>query len=443
MNRTDRTAESSLNPGAPSCDEVIVDDVSRGIFRVNRRVFTDPAILEVERREVFERSWLYVGHESEIAAPGDWLRRKVAGRWFIFLRAIDGKVRIFFDTCTHRGNSLCRGTFGNTRNFFCFYHGWTFNTSGELVGVPDRASYGASFDLRERSLVSPARMESYRGLVFLSFDPGMISLSEYLGRAREYLDLFLDFSDSEIAVTPSQHSYSMHTNWKLLVENSVDVYHAFATHRRYFVDYLGGSGVDGAEWRKQMQDIPDNVGLALGSGHAVVETPAGPLPLGIKGAEFLAATRCRLEKRHGSERTHRILDFSRNLFIFPNLIFVANFKILRTFYPVAPGELDVNAWALLPVGEPPELRRLRLDNFISFLGPGGFGTPDDVEALENCQRNFSASKEVAWSDISRGMLRERALGSDELQMRAFWRRWYGCLNPDYRAGEEPSAKART
>jgi p-cumate 2,3-dioxygenase subunit alpha len=59
---------------------LIVDDRARGVFRVNRRVFTDPEILELERREVFDRSWLYAGHESEIANPGDYVTRKVGGR---------------------------------------------------------------------------------------------------------------------------------------------------------------------------------------------------------------------------------------------------------------------------------------------------------------------------------------------------------------------------
>ena len=65
--------------------DLIVDDRARGIFRVNRRVFTDPEILEEERRQVFDRSWLYAGHESEIANPGDFITRKVGGRPLILV----------------------------------------------------------------------------------------------------------------------------------------------------------------------------------------------------------------------------------------------------------------------------------------------------------------------------------------------------------------------
>ena len=66
---------------------------------------------------------------------------------------------------------------------------------------------------------------------------------------------------------------------------------------------------------------------------------------------------------------------------------------------------------------------MRLDSFLTFLGPGGFATPDDVEALESCQIGFRAT-ENEWSDISRGMLRPAPLSTDELQMRGFWRQWH-------------------
>lgn len=99
---------------------------------------------------------------------------------------------------------------------------------------------------------------------------------------------------------------------------------------------------------------------------------------------------------------------------------------VRTFFPISPDYMEVNAWNLGPAEEDMEDSELRLDNFLTFLGPGGFATPDDVEMLEACQRGF-ANREVAWSDISRGMLREHPSISDELQIRTFWRRWHELL----------------
>jgi p-cumate 2,3-dioxygenase alpha subunit len=117
-------------------------------------------------------------------------------------------------------------------------------------------------------------------------------------------------------------------------------------------------------------------------------------------------------------------QMNRNLLIFPNLIINDIMAItVRTFFPRTPDYMDITAWALAPVDEQPEHRALRLDNFLTFLGPGGFATPDDVEMLEACQMGF-ANREVEWSDMSRGMKRQLPLHNDELQMRVFWRRWH-------------------
>ena len=94
---------------------------------------------------------------------------------------------------------------------------------------------------------------------------------------------------------------------------------------------------------------------------------------------------------------------------------------VRTMFSPAPDRVDVTAWELAPQDEPQALRDRRLDSFLTFLGPGGFATPDDVEALESCQQGFSSGG-VEWNDISRGMGRG-AMANDEEQMREYWRRW--------------------
>jgi p-cumate 2,3-dioxygenase alpha subunit len=84
--------------------------------------------------------------------------------------------------------------------------------------------------------------------------------------------------------------------------------------------------------------------------------------------------------------------------------------------------MDVTAWELAPRSEPAQLRRRRLDSYLTFLGPAGFATPDDVEALESCQQGFDSGG-IEWNDLSRGMARQQPETNDELQMRVFWRRW--------------------
>jgi len=220
-------------------------------------------------------------------------------------------------------------------------------------------------------------------------------------------------------------AYSMRANWKLLVENSIDGYHGIPTHQRFFT-FLVDSGIDLREGPR----IP-GVAKALGNGHAVMEydAPWGrPLARWVpafgeaKKAEFAVLQKA-LEERFGLERAHRMTQYNRNLLIFPNLIINDITAItVRTFFPVAADYMEINAWALAPKDETPENRALRLDNFLTFLGPGGFATPDDVDMLESCQRGF-LNREVEWSDMSRGMKRDQPVPTDELQLRTFWRRW--------------------
>jgi p-cumate 2,3-dioxygenase alpha subunit len=277
-------------------------------------------------------------------------------------------------------------------------------------------------------LVSPAKVDNYRGFIFACLDPAAQDLYEYLAGAREYLDLVADQSELGMKVVAGQQSYSARANWKLLVENSYDGYHGMPTHQRYF-NYLTDIGIDMR--RREFSQLPYQRPFDLGNGHAAVEYQSAwgrPIahwvpPFGDHRKLHFEKVRRRFDERFGKERAWRICETSRNLGIFPNLVINDIMAItIRTFYPISPDYMEVNAWALAPADESAEDSALRLDNFLTFLGPGGFATPDDVEMLESCQRGF-INREVGWSDISRGMKRDHPSITDELQMRAFWRRW--------------------
>ena len=118
----------------------------------------------------------------------------------------------------------------------------------------------------------------------------------------------------------------------------------------------------------------------------------------------------------------------RNVLIFPNLIILDMMGVVvRKITPTSAGHTKLTQWSLATAAEDADLRARRLENFITFQGPGGFATPDDLEALEACQAGFRTGAGVPWSDISRGMHREYSgqpgVTSDERQMRAFWRQW--------------------
>ena len=408
---------------------LVIDDRQRGIFKVHRSAMTSMELFQRERELIFNRCWIYLGHESEVENPGDYRRRTVAGRPLFFVRGRDGQVRVFLNSCPHRGALVCRRDTGNAEVLQCFYHAWTFNTNGELVGLPGEAAYGPGFDRAELGLKQPPRIESYRGFYFVCFNPGVEDLVTYLAGARDYLDLVVDQAEEGMRVIAGSNRYTIGANWKLLAENSLDGYHLVPTHGTY-VDYIAGLGTDDSG--DTMAARPPGRSRALGNGHCVAENVARngrPIahwhPLfGEDSREAMSRVRQRLVDKYGEERAYRMADTSRNLLIYPNLIINDIVAItIRYFEPLAPDSMEVTAWHLVPREESEAVLAARLDSFLTFLGPGGFATPDDVEALESCQAGFQATG-IGWSDISRGVLSPFPNTSDELQMRGFWRQWH-------------------
>lgn len=404
----------------------VVEDPARGVFRVNRRTFVDPDVLAQEQRNIFDNCWLYVGHESEFPRKGDFLTRRVGGRELIVARGNDDRVRIFFNTCPHRGAMVCREKDGNGKLFRCFYHAWTFDLEGRLVARPEAERYRQTVEPGTHDLVPAAQTDHYRGLYFVNFDADAGDLSSYLADAREYIDLTLDQSEAGMEIVGGQQEYGFAANWKLLAENSCDGYHGLPTHATYF-DYLVAAG-------GQMGDSGAKVNRPrdLGNGHAVIEygAPWGrpvakSVPAwGEEGERTAAEIRAALAARFGVERAHRIAYHNFNLLIFPNFVVNNIMAItLRTFYPESPHEQHVKAWTLAPKEETPAMRKRRLYNFLEFLGPGGFATPDDCEALRLCQLGYRNLAAAGWNDISKGMGAETLVTNDEEQMRIFWREW--------------------
>ena len=143
-----------------------------------------------------------------------------------------------------------------------------------------------------------------------------------------------------------------------------------------------------------------------------------------------------MSERLGEARARRVADTNRNLVVFPNLVINDGSSVtIRTFEPLAPDRMHVRAWALGPQGESDIARRVRLDSFLTFYGPGGFATPDDVEALESVQQGLATWREVPWSVMTRGLGKDgEQLNTDELHLRAFWQQWDALMGEDGRVG---------
>ncbi|MTD55644.1 aromatic ring-hydroxylating oxygenase subunit alpha [Amycolatopsis pithecellobii] len=424
----------------------VVDDMESSRFVVHRRTMTDAELFECERRLVFDRCWLYLGHESEIREPHSFQTRTLAGRPLLMLRQADGRVAAFINSCTHRGAPVCKEASGKSKFFRCFYHLWTFDTTGALVNVPDEESYGDTLDKRALGLVPVPRLEAYRGFVFVSFDPAIEPLADYLGPAADYLDLVANSAETEVEVIHGTHGWGARANWKMMVENSMDSYHVPFGHKRY-LDAITSAGVT-----FKPADAKSSGGYAakaggyvqdLGHGHTVTAGAGGGFgrPASEVVEAKLRARRERLEALHGADYVHRLHAGPRNCFIFPNL-FVIDLVMgttVRLIDPVSVNQMRITGWMVAPRDEDPDLRQYRLDNSLGFWGPAGLASPDDVEIVESCQVACEgAANELGWIQNSRGITRESPLGVDEYQMRTFWRRWNQLVT-----GTEPKAEKHT
>jgi p-cumate 2,3-dioxygenase subunit alpha len=412
-----------------SIEDFIVDDPAGRVFRYHRSALTSSEFFALEQEKIFGKCWLYLGHESEVPAVGDYRRRAVAGRVLFFIRNEAGEINVFYNTCTHRGARICRRDQGSAKTFQCFYHAWTFDADGDLLSVPDEESYGPGFD-RSRFHLSSPRHDSYRGFHFVCFDESTEDLSDYLGNVKPFIDLICDQSEVGLRVLPGANLYGTRANWKLYCENSMDVYHFVPTHATYlqFIAAQDNGGRD-RSGASQVTDMSPPTAWAVGNGHVVTRNPAvgGGRPvarwhpsMGEETREEIEATRRRLVERHGEERASQIADYVMGINVFPNLVFIDGAApIVRTIWPKAPDLCEINAWVLAPKEESARLTSVRLGQASVFFGGAGFATPDDIEAVESCQEGASTGG-VEWSDISRG-LGLYPIPTREVQLRSYWR----------------------
>lgn len=397
-------------------------------FQVNRRVFNSAEVFELEKQQILSKSWLYLGHESEVENKNDYVARQILDSSIIFTRGRDNVVRAFYNTCTHRGAQLCRDNAGNRKNYSCPYHGWVFGNDGVLktrnapYGYPENADDDGAYNLK-----AVPRLEQRSGFYFINFDPNACSLDEFLGAAGDRIDMLADHSPEGLEVIQGCHEYSINANYKLLCENSYDGYHLMPTHESYF-EYQK-SMMQGTEPRP-----PGGAAYSLKNGHATVETDvqagrpvAQWLPIwGEKIKQLIDERRVELDSRLGTERAYTIAETHRLMVIFPNTVMNDQQSIqIRSILPISHDKMITRAWLLGPKNEDPALRKIRLQGALSFLGPGGFATPDDIEMLEQAQRGYQTGG-VEWNDLSKGFrpeentLHDQDEWNNEIHLRSFW-----------------------
>ena len=162
-------------------------DTERGL--ISREIFVSPEYHRAELEKLYTRAWLFVGHESQIPNPGDFFVSRMAEESVILCRDARGEIRIFLNSCRHRGMKVCRYEQGNTSLFVCPYHSWSYTTDGKLQGVPlYRSLYEGTLNRDEWSLVPVGRLANYKGSIWATWDETAPDFLAYLGDAVDHLD---------------------------------------------------------------------------------------------------------------------------------------------------------------------------------------------------------------------------------------------------------------
>lgn len=113
-----------------------------GPTKMSRDPYTDPVGFELEREKVLATHWMLAGRSDQVKSRGDWLTYEGHGETVVVTRQPDGSLAAFHNVCQHRGSAIVGDLEGcGARRFTCPYHGWVYDTTGKLVGVPERQDF--------------------------------------------------------------------------------------------------------------------------------------------------------------------------------------------------------------------------------------------------------------------------------------------------------------
>ncbi|SNR82707.1 Phenylpropionate dioxygenase, large terminal subunit [Haloechinothrix alba] len=401
--------------------------------RVHGSLYTDPRVFADELERIWYRSWVFVGHESEVPESGDYVRKSIGPQDIIMTRGRDGDVHLVFNRCAHRGNLVCEDARGNANAFRCPYHGWTYRNTGELLGYPYNKGYGGKGNL-DLSLGRVPRVDSYRGFVFASLAEDGPTLAEHLGAAAGEIDRLARLSpEGRIDLGAGWLQHRTRANWKLLAENETDGYHPQFVHSSIF-------SVTGSPIGPLYSDNSTAVTRDLGNGHS--ENDLRPEfrrqgePMRWFGTSESRVPNyvARMREVYGDAADDILTEGAPHVMIFPNL-FIAEIQVF-VIQPLSVDECVQHSTAV-QLGGAEELNSRMVSQSIGSVGPAGMLLADDTEMYERNQRGLEM-RQPEWLDVRRGMHREAldedgyrtGAATDETGIRGFWSHYRRLMEVD-------------
>lgn len=398
--------------------------------KVLSEMYSDEHVFDKEMDAIFDSTWIWVAHESEIPNKGDYKTARVGRHSVIVSRDRKMDIHVLVNRCRHRGATICEKHKGNTRSFVCPYHGWGYGQDGSLRAVPSPEPYEGVIDKKDLPLIS-LRMESYQGMIFATFNDDIEPLEDFLGGAKKWIDLFMKQGGGYPIKTLGEHRFRFPGNWKIQLENTTDAYHFPIIHKS-FISSLDGDTAEIFDFLEGDGFVED-----LGNGHSVMvmipdlvdleDNLDAPIPKRFEAlAEELAA------EGHSDAHIRKLVravgGSGFNLNLFPNV--ACSMAFFRVLAPISVNETEIQHIAIGGDGAPSAFNKVRMRLHEHFQGPMGFGTPDDSEAWERVQKGSQSGKNE-WILVNRGqeMVKKNELGHDystvcsEVGMKAAYQQW--------------------
>jgi methanesulfonate monooxygenase large subunit len=380
-------------------------------YLVDNRVYTDPRTFDLERERIFLKTWNFVCHDSELPNNGDFIATSVANVPIIICRNKNGELRAFFNTCRHRAAEVVRDESGNAPSFTCFYHLWSYDLDGALIGAPEIEAYKTSYcpgglGKDDLSLV-PVRIETMHRLIFVCFDTDTPPLSTFLPPPLSD-ELRGPFGDPRVVVEVVWKKV-LRANWKMAAENSRDGYHAPLLHKRLrgvspprpFKIYnnshtIQGMGIDYENGRR----LGTLDGILAEKPEMIDEFMSYPLP-GLS-----------------HEKSSMIVTLYPD---FLSAIRYSTYLILKQT-PLSLDQTLVEARRVHLSDDTPAIRDVRRFHWDYYWSLEAGNVPEDWAAWESQQigvKGFGSR----YSLMARGEDGNEGVRGDDNRMRAFWHEW--------------------
>ena len=376
-------------------DELVQED------RVHKSLYSDETIFNRELEKVFNHTWVWVAHESEIPDKGSYKTAMIGKQPVIVARDRKNNIHVLENRCRHRGATVCEGKKGKTKSFSCPYHGWGYALDGELRALPIPEEYDGILEKEKFGLVS-LRHETFMGMIFATLDVDLEPLEDFLAGAKKWIKLFMKQSGGYPMKVLGDHRFRFPGNWKIQLENTTDAYHFPIVHKSFIssideqtqevFDFLGGDGFveDLGNGHSVMVMIPELVDLESNLEELIPE----------RFEELAQDLRSEgIEEPEIRRLVRAVGGTGFNLNLFPNIS--CSMAFFRNLVPISARETEIHHIAIGGDGAPTPFNQKRIRLHEHFQGPMGFGTPDDGEAWERVQKG-SLSGVDGWIMVNRG-----------------------------------------